>query len=563
MKHGFVRVLVALAVSAGASIPLHADRLVTHDGRVLEVKQAREGPDGNYILTFESGEIVCPARFIASIEIEGDMSDYVPKTDDEKKKLADGYVRYKGKWLGKAAYQAELEKQNVARRLRTDELAEHSEFHDGWEKETKHFRIKTNTSPEILDYYAELLETYYDLMDKRVGIDPSPKLRRTKMQVNVYKSRDEFTEITRVPPGVAGFFSFQTEELNFYHDYMEPETSNWIALHEGTHLLTFLIEPQAWPQIWVNEGIADFFGSATISRDKKGKLVIEPGKLQLHRTLTVQQAIKEKKYVPLEELFQVEKSDFTAFEYAHAWSFIYFLNNKSSEYEKKFKKFFKDFYTIPQSVLYEYEPFPNQQGTAKIVPPEEVRRLLLEKLGVKDVAALEKEWLDFIAGIEISAPEARFKRGYNALREGNVEEFDEALTDLDAAITAGIEDPRAYWARGTLRRFKGSKLDDIQADFEKTVELAPLVAGYRSELGLLLAGMDSPIFALRFLMPATGGKPATIKAPEWKPKPENLEWARQELGLACEIDPENESYRETFDEFVQKCAELKGGPQTK
>ena len=87
MKQRIVQVLVPLAMSAAAALPLHADRLVTHDGRVLEVKQAREGPDDTYILTFESGEIVCPARFIASIEIEGDMSDYVPKSDDEKKKL--------------------------------------------------------------------------------------------------------------------------------------------------------------------------------------------------------------------------------------------------------------------------------------------------------------------------------------------------------------------------------------------------------------------------------------------------------------------------------------------
>ena len=35
MKQRIVQVLVPLAMSAAAALPLHADRLVTHDGRVL------------------------------------------------------------------------------------------------------------------------------------------------------------------------------------------------------------------------------------------------------------------------------------------------------------------------------------------------------------------------------------------------------------------------------------------------------------------------------------------------------------------------------------------------
>ena len=34
---------------------------------------------------------------IQAIEIEGDMSDYEPKNDDERKKLEQGYVRFEGK----------------------------------------------------------------------------------------------------------------------------------------------------------------------------------------------------------------------------------------------------------------------------------------------------------------------------------------------------------------------------------------------------------------------------------------------------------------------------------
>jgi hypothetical protein len=80
--------------------------------------------------------------------------------------------------------------------------------------------------------------------------------------------------------------------------------------------------------------------------------------------LTVQQAIKDGSYLPLEKLFFVPRDGFHSFEYAHAWSFVYFLNNSKPEYEKGFKKFFKDFYTIAKGVEFNLDA-----GGGKTVPP--------------------------------------------------------------------------------------------------------------------------------------------------------------------------------------------------
>ena len=81
-----------------------ADTLITADGRMLECEKAREKDDA-YALTFASGTIEVPKHLIAEVAIEGDMSDYVPQNDDEAKKLEQGFVRYKGRRMGKAAYQ--------------------------------------------------------------------------------------------------------------------------------------------------------------------------------------------------------------------------------------------------------------------------------------------------------------------------------------------------------------------------------------------------------------------------------------------------------------------------
>ena len=100
--------LRSAALSLGVSLfclllsaPAIADRVITDDGRVIQPKKARP-KDGGYLLEFEMGEIFVadPSR-LKAVEIEGDMAEYVPQNEDEKTKLAQGFVRFQGKWLSK------------------------------------------------------------------------------------------------------------------------------------------------------------------------------------------------------------------------------------------------------------------------------------------------------------------------------------------------------------------------------------------------------------------------------------------------------------------------------
>ena len=557
---------LALGVLLCTASPLWADRLVTTDGRILEVKKARVEGQG-FRLTFDNGEIVLKdSSLVKAVEIEGDMSDYVPKDETERTNLAKGFVKYGGAWMSKQAYEDKLALEHARTLKRTEEMRAHADFDSGWTKETAHFAIRSNTSPEILDYYANLLETYYALMDNRFGINPSPSLRRTKMSVNIFKNRKEFQEYTKVPQGVAGFFSPSDQSLNFFHDYAENDISNWVSLHECTHLLTFLIDPQYVSQIWVNEGVADYFGSAEIAVDKKrGKITITPGRLQTDRVLTVQQAISEGNDIKLENLFKIQRDDFHAFEYSHAWSFVYFLN-QTPKYKKGFDRFFKDLYSLAKGIEYEIVDYASfGGGRGKRVPPEEIRRLLLSCLGVKDSAVLEKEWKEFIAKVPIEGPAARFKRAYymivqgamfsdakdpNQARAQTIKNLERALADLDAAIDSGIQDPRAYYARYRARMMApmaggggstASLREGMRQDLDKAIELDPLNAGYRYALGNLLAA-DGLLDLGDMGSVQVGGENAE-KVPL---VPE----AAASLGLAVELAPENESYRERHAKYV-------------
>jgi len=555
MRH-ILRTLPALLVLAPLAL---ADRLVTEDGRVLTCKKARAEGAG-YRLVFEHGEILVPDKSdITSVEIEGDMSDYVPANEDEKKKLAEGYVKYQGKWLSKAAYEAELKKVFEKSKARTAEMAKHSEFGNAWQKETAHFIVRSNTSPELLDYYCELFECYYALQDQRIGISPTPSFRRAKLAVNIFKGREDFQNNAphpqgKVPPGVLGFFmpGQRPEEcsLNFFHNYEEPAQSTWVGLHECTHLLTFLIDQQYDPQIWVNEGVADYFGSSKVVRDKKGKLSITPGELQTDRVLTVQEAIKgegsatgtpqkgqgsrDKKiamtgrpFTKLEQLFFLSRDEFDGFQYAHAWSFVYFLNNyEDGKYQKAFDRFFKGLYTLEKGI-----PF-QPAGRGKKVAPEDIRAYLLKRLGVKDTEELEKQWRGFIEAIPIAGPEARLKRGLYLINAQG--DFENALTDLNAAIDGGIQDPRAWSARGQCLAFTGKQEESI-ADFKKAVEAEPLNARYRYLLSRALQ-RNLSLEGLEIDTNQTVGD-------------EDKAAARREAGLATELEPENNRLREWLQSF--------------
>jgi len=517
---------LALAVLGGAAF---ADRVVTVDGRVLAPTKAREHEQG-YRLVFEAGEIIVGKEHVKAVEIEGDMSEYVPQNDDEREKLAQGFVKYQGRWLSKSAYQDQLARMHEASKKRTAEIAAHAQFSNAWTQETKHFQIITNTSPELMAYYSDLMESYYDLMDGRFGIKLSPNMRKMKMPVRIYKSRDEFHQLNQAGVGtsVLGYFSPDTKDLNFFHDYQEPGLSTWVALHEGTHLLTHLIDPQYVAQIWINEAVADYFGSATVVLDKKGKPAITPGKLQTDRVLTVQQAIQAGNDVKLEDLFFISREGFTGFEYAHAWSFVYFLN-ETPKYKKGFDKFFEDLYSLRKGITFEIVPWGgDDSGRGKQVAPAEIRRVLLESLDVEDTKELEREWKDFVAAVPIEGAEARFKRGYRAVAYGAMFEGDldknrkAALEDLDAAIDGGLRDARAHDARAKLLMMQGD-LKAAQKDLETAIAIDPLDASYRHAMGQLMA---------------RGRKSAEV--------PEALPF----FGLAVELEPDNDFYRREYVEFT-------------
>src|SRR5262249_28819613 len=114
-----------------------------------------------------------------------------------------------------------------------------------------------------------------------------------------------------------------------------------------------------------------------------------------------------------------------------------------------------------------------------------------------------------------------------------------ALEDVESAISAGVEDPEAYWARAFLSLLTGTKGSPL-ADFKKAVELAPLEAAYQANLAAALCGM--PI--------GTPGALEHEEGAELHGDDDALGEAELHFGLACELAPDNTELKKERDVFL-------------
>lgn len=132
------------------------------------------------------------------------------------------------------------------------------------------------------------------------------------------------------PGGSAGYWSSRAEELVIYDDQQGGGRRNtWSTLnHEAFHQYIFYLYGSLSPHSWYNEGTGDFFAGYQY---KHKKFKIKRFDWRLGR---VQGMLKEKRYVPLQEIVRFTQGEYYGTSdykttigdhYAQGWSFIYFL----------------------------------------------------------------------------------------------------------------------------------------------------------------------------------------------------------------------------------------------
>ena len=218
--------------------PAAADEIALHDGRTIKGKVEECGDI--YKLHLKYGTISIPAVKVKKILID---------TGEElnRKQLK--------------------ERERIAKEI--EEVRKHSNWRNAYKEESKHFVFKYNVTPEIAKGYIDLLEGFYKDFCKELGVRLGPGLKRKKMEINIFRDKENYTQVGGVP-GAAGHFNFVEEELFFYHDRNDPEFVQSVLLHEFTHLLTHLMKSKFCHPTWCNEGLAEYYGA---SKREGSKLV--------------------------------------------------------------------------------------------------------------------------------------------------------------------------------------------------------------------------------------------------------------------------------------------------
>jgi hypothetical protein len=152
------------------------------------------------------------------------------------------------------------------------------------------------------------------------------------------------------------------------------------AAHEGWHqyFSWYTVSLTAPLPSWINEGMGDYFYTAAPKKVKGRKVPAKLGRLNEGRLMVLKSAIRQNRYVPVEQLITMPKSEFYrngSVCYAEGWAFCQFLLHSGN---KKYAKI------IPNFVRYVRD---NSNYT-------EVRKRAFKGINLEKLEVEFKQWVD-------------------------------------------------------------------------------------------------------------------------------------------------------------------------
>ncbi|MDG2150124.1 MAG: DUF1570 domain-containing protein [Planctomycetota bacterium] len=496
------RTLALLTLGALLCPPAAAfDKVLLKDGRIIEGKLLESEDAGFVRIRLAGVDIPIHEDLVSKTYVE-DLDDYVPQNQKEEQYLKKGWVLFEGRWMSRTRRESELKKRKNADKEIIDKLRREQKWSNAKELETTHFEIMSNCPQEILDDYVDRLEGYYKNFLAHWSIKLAPSLRKEKRKFFLYRNYEDFLSITQQSRGVQGFFNWVLGELHLYHSDSNPEYTIAVLYHEGNHLLTHLIDPKYRYPMWMNEGMAEYYGSAKV--DENGEFLV--GGLQYGRMAAMRTDAEKGNQIPLMEVLTAEGSQYTARHYAYGWSFVHFLM-QTEEYANTFQKFFAK---LPKNRDVEVK---NNSGATNIAGKEysivvtepdiySVIESLEKQLG-KSVDELEAEWLEFQtqAYDDLTGP-AYYHAARLASRSGEVspESVAAALDYYAKAVALDIQIAECYREYAAMLREGGLSFLQVREPdiplawdmIQKAIELDPIEAANYVESGRILLE-NSPV----------------------------------------------------------------------
>jgi hypothetical protein len=301
---------------------------------------------------------------------------------------------------------------------------------EGTVRPSRFYAIRSDLDRAVTARYAALLDTMYGEYTSR--LDHLRRRQADVLAVYMFARQQDYLNTLRSRFGIDGtgsggmfFVSPNGAGLAFFTERVPEEQVRHVIQHEGFHQVAWSFFANDLP-IWVNEGMAEFFGMAEVLGDD---VVI--GQVDATALRSIQQAIKDGKHLPLASMLNMSNEAWGAnvrggdarLQYDQAWSMIQFLAyGDGGTYQPNFNQYLQHLNAGVPSL----QAFGRAFGAT----------------GQTMVDAFEAKWKDFVMGLRASsftsamkgasflAAGVQFLRG-KGIQPATVEELRAALVEHD------------------------------------------------------------------------------------------------------------------------------------
>jgi hypothetical protein len=298
--------------------------------------------------------------------------------------------------------------------------AKEGDFHQraGREQRSKHYRILSDLSPEETKTYAGHLDLFYQEYARRFAHLPqqAPEVPFVLM----FSRERDYLDVLRNTYGINAtgsggmfFMSPRGAALAFFVESLPRTRVFHVIQHEGFHQYAFSRFTNTLP-MWVNEGLAEFFGEAVVV---DGRVILgqaSPGPVD-----AIKRAIERDATIDFLRLLRMTGDEWNAnvaagsasIQYMQSWSMIQFLGTaENGRYQPRFEGYLRLIHAG--------------------MPSE---RAFIEAFGTADIASFEKTWKEWAKSTQPTA------FGTAAMRLTFLAEGLRALS-RDGVATDGLDD---------------------------------------------------------------------------------------------------------------------------
>ena len=464
---------VALVLPFGGSA--FADMLSLKDGRFIDGRKIDKVEKG-YEIHYENGKVLVPKALVEDYFRTNDTGEFVPQTDEEKAKVEEGLLPWRGGWIPKTRRTRLIKKEIQARKLRLEQQQARRKWRNREQVKTKVFHFQHTLPDDLFEEFKSLFETYYTVFKKEWKIKPSREFGKAK--VNIYHNEEYYQQVSGAPSGVVGYYVPAARDLHFFYDRDRHRFTIDVMLHECNHMLTHMINPGVWYPAWVGEGMAEYYGASEWNpRTKKMKVGgIQSARLcvlwsQVKVTEREKKKAEEKgedppnKWQGLRDLINCDRIN--AIQYSWAWSLCHFLLS-DPQYSKNFKKYF-----VALGKSKKVKRSRKFAGFVAITPAEQIK-WLKKMLKVDSLETLEKEWHDYIK-TELALDKVELDWAGAGWIMSLYGERDKAKEFFEKAVSEGEQSGYVYYSYAKLLMNEG-KTEQASEMAQKATEVDPLHA---------------------------------------------------------------------------------------